>query len=153
MTRGDPTNRGTDLPNTGRILAVDWGERRIGLAVSDPQQTVAHPVAILTRRSGKRFPLRAMRPIIDRYQPVGIVVGLPLTADGTEDDVAQRVREAGELIQRKTTLPVQYADERMTTARVRSTMREHGARGTRAKPVDDLAATVLLQAFLEGRSR
>jgi putative Holliday junction resolvase len=68
---------------------VDWGERRIGLAVSDPTQTLAQPLATLTRRAGKRFPMRKLRLHLDEIHPVGIVVGLPLGADAREGDVDQ----------------------------------------------------------------
>jgi putative Holliday junction resolvase len=152
-TEDGPASEGTDAPTIGRILAVDWGERRVGIAVSDPRQTVAHPVDVLTRRTGRRFPLQRLRAIIDKYRPVGIIVGLPLSAAGTEDDAARHARDAGELIRLKTGLPVAYVDERMTTARVRSDMRQHPASATKGKPIDDLAATVLLQAFLDGRAR
>jgi len=152
-TEGGPPPDHTEVPNTGRILAVDWGERRVGIAVSDPGQIVAHPVEVLTRRTGRRFPLQRLRSIIDRYRPAGIIVGLPLNAEGAEGDAARRVREAGEIIRHKTGLPVVYVDERMTTARVRSDMRRHQTSATTAKPIDDLAATVLLQAFLEERAR
>ena len=81
-TTAQPPNRPPTLPPTGRLLAVDWGEKRIGLAVTDPTRTIAQPLATLRRRAGRRFPLQQLRHHLDALQPVGIVVGLPLDEDG-----------------------------------------------------------------------
>jgi len=66
----------------GRLLAVDWGERRIGLALSDETQTLAQPLTTLTRRPGKRFPMAQLLDHITHNQVVGIIVGLPLDEAG-----------------------------------------------------------------------
>jgi len=63
---------------TGRLLAVDWGERRIGLALSDETQVLAQPLTTLTRRAGKRFPMAQLLEQVTKHNVVGIVVGLPL---------------------------------------------------------------------------
>ena len=73
----------------GRLLGVDWGEKRIGLALSDPGQRVAHPLGTLTRRVGQRFPMQRLRAYLDEHAPVGVVVGLPLESDGSEGAAAQ----------------------------------------------------------------
>ena len=142
------------LPTSGRLLAVDWGERRIGLALSDPTQTIAQPLATLTRRTGRRFPLKVFREHIEEHQPVGIVVGLPMDGEGAIGPSAQAAQELGALIGRTTGLPVGYQDERMTTSRARRTVDELGGttRG-REGDVDQLAATILLQAFLDTHRR
>ena len=142
----DRASGATTLPMTGRLLAVDWGHRRIGLAVSDPTQTIAQPLATLTRRWGRRCPLARLRAHLDRLAPVGIVVGLPLESDGTEGEAAAHARQTGTLLAEKTGLPVCYRDERMTTARA---LREVGPRNRLS--VDDVAAALLLQQFLESR--
>jgi putative Holliday junction resolvase len=131
------------LPDAGRLLAVDIGEKRIGLALSDPSQSLAHPLATITRRAGKRFPMQQLRAHLDEHQPVGVLMGLP-----------QRARAAGGLIAEKTGLPVEYWDERMTTARALVAVREMGGnpRG-REGEVDRLAATVLLQNYMDSRRR
>ncbi|MEE8191987.1 MAG: Holliday junction resolvase RuvX [Gemmatimonadales bacterium] len=141
-----------DLPTEGRLLAVDVGEKRIGLAVSDPSQTLAQPLATLTRRAGRRFPLRQLREHLDAQQPVGVVVGLPLTPEGAEDERAAQARAVGDLITEKSGLPVQYWDERMSTARALGAIKEMGG-STRGRKgdVDRLAATVILQHFLDSR--
>ena len=74
------------LPSIGRLLAIDWGEIRIGLALSDESQTLASPLETLTRRAGKRFPMPRLLELVGAHQPVGVVVGLPLTGEGEEKD-------------------------------------------------------------------
>lgn len=140
------------IPATGRIIAIDWGEVRLGLALSDEGQVLATPLGTLTRRTGKRFPMPAFLESVDTHHPVGIVVGLPLTPEGEEGDSARAARELAVQVGRRTTLPVELTDERMTTARVLSSIREQGGstRGRKAD-VDSHAAAVLLQSFLDGR--
>lgn len=140
------------LPRQGRLLAVDWGTQRIGLAVSDPTQTLAQPLATLRRRRGRRFPFTQLRAYLETYHPTGILVGLPLDAEGREGPAALAARELGALLAAKSALPVALVDERMTTARVHATRREIGARTSRRAPdADQLAATLLLQSVLDRR--
>ena len=142
------------IPSNGRVLAIDPGAKRIGLAISDPSQTIAQPLATLTRRAGKRFPLHQLKSHLEEREPVGIVVGLPIAPDGSEDERAASARELGFLLTSKTALPVDYWDERMTTARALSAVQELGGRVRgRKEEIDSLAATVLLQAFLDSRKR
>jgi len=140
------------LPASGRLLAVDWGEIRFGLALSDETQTIATPLATLTRRAGKRFPLPAFLELVAAHRPVGLVVGLPLTPEGAEGPAALKARELARRLGGRTYLPVELVDERVTTARAHAAIREQGGstRGRR-EDVDALAAAVLLQHFLETR--
>ena len=139
-----PSTHQPVLPAEGRLLAIDWGEKHIGLAITDPLRIIAQPLATLTRRAGRRFPLRQLRPYLDEYAPVGIVVGLPLTPDGTEGPSAAAAREVASLVAAKTGLPVVLHDERMTTARA-ARADAVGGRVDR----DQRAASILLQAYLE----
>lgn len=140
------------IPTTGRILAVDWGEIRIGLALSDESQVLATPLETLHRREGKRFPMPRFLQLISLHHPVGLVVGLPLSMEGTEGDSAIAAREAAATVTRRTGLPLELWDERMSTARALAAIREQGGstRGRKAD-VDSLAAAVLLQHFLDAR--
>lgn len=142
------------IPCPGRILAIDPGAKRIGLAMSDPSQTIAQPLATLSRRVGKRFPLQSLKVYLDEHEPIGILVGLPIAPDGSEDERAKNARDLGAALNAKTGLPVEHWDERMTTARALSAVKDLGGqiRGRKAE-VDGLAATVLLQAFLDSRKR
>jgi putative Holliday junction resolvase len=137
---------------TGRLLGVDWGERRIGLALSDESRTLAQPLATLTRRLGKRFPMAQLLDHIARHQVTGIVVGLPLDESGAEGDAARAARALAEDIGLRAALPVVLWDERMTTARVLAAVREMGGstRG-RKDDVDALAAALLLQHYLDAK--
>ncbi len=135
----------------GRILAVDWGERRIGLALSDETQTLAQPLTTLTRRAGKRFPMAQLLELITKHDVVGIVVGLPLNEEGAEGDAAHAARALADDIKRRVgELEVDMWDERMTTARVLAAVREMGGstRGRKAD-VDAMAAALLLQHYLD----
>jgi putative Holliday junction resolvase len=94
-----------------------------------------------------------LKPYLDQHQPVGVVIGLPLTPEGLEGPGAAEARAIGTLVTQKTGLPVWFWDERMTTARVLASRREAGGEGLgeAAFSADALAATVLLQAFLDHR--
>jgi putative Holliday junction resolvase len=140
------------IPDAGRILGVDWGEVRIGLALSDESQTLASPLETLVRRAGKRFPVARLLQLTTLHCPVGIVVGLPLSPEGTEEESAIAARDMAGTIARRTGLPLEFWDERMSTARALAAIWEQGGstRG-RKKDVDALAATVLLQHFLDAR--
>ncbi len=148
MTAGRPDGR-----TAGRLLAVDWGERRIGLALSDETQTLAQPLTTLTRRAGKRFPMAQLLELITRHNVVAIVVGLPLDESGAERDAAHAARALADDIKvRVDDLEVTMWDERMTTARVLSAIREMGGstRG-RKDDVDAMAAALLLQHYLDSK--
>ena len=137
----------------GRLLAVDWGERRIGLALSDETQTIAQPLATLSRRTGKRFPMAQLLEQVTRHQVVGIVVGLPLDESGGEGDAAHAARALADDIKRRVgELEVTMWDERMTTARVLAAIREMGGKTRdRKEDVDAMAAALLLQHYLDAK--
>ena len=147
-----PGHPPSEPPPTGRLIGVDWGERRIGLARSDETQILAQPLATLTRRSGKRAPMRALLALLHEHGATGVVVGLPLTAEGEEGPAARDARALAAQIAQRSGLPIAFWDERFTTARVLAAVREMGG-GTagRKAELDALAATLLLQQFLDAR--
>jgi putative holliday junction resolvase len=140
------------IPEAGRLLAVDWGEIRIGLALSDETQTLASPLATLVRRQGKRFPMARFLELVAKHEPSGVLVGLPLTGEGDEEESALAARELAGRLADRSGLPVELWDERMSTARALAVIREQGG-STRGRKgdVDALAAAVLLQHFLDSR--
>jgi putative Holliday junction resolvase len=140
------------IPTSGRILGIDWGEVRIGLALSDPSQTLASPLETLSRRRGKRFPLARLLELTSIHQPVGVILGLPLTLEGSEAESARAARELGLKVAERTGLPLELWDERMSTSRALAAIREQGG-STRGRKldVDALAASVLLQHYLDAR--
>ena len=138
--------------DAGRLLGVDWGERRIGLALSDETRTLAQPLTTLTRRSGKRFPMRAFLSLLEQHAVTGVVVGLPLDQEGSEAEAATAARALATDIAQRSGQPVELWDERLTTARALRAVRAMGGstRG-RKDDVDALAATLLLQHYLDAK--
>jgi putative Holliday junction resolvase len=133
----------------GRLLAVDYGERRIGLAVSDPTGTIASPAGHILRRRGKRPPIAEIVRRAEKLGARGFVVGLPLDGAGEDTPRATEVRRIAAELERRTGLPVDLLDERFTTAAALRAVREMGGSTKGRKgDVDALAATVLLQHAL-----
>lgn len=134
------------------MVALDWGEVRLGVAASDETQLIAGPLTTLVRRAGQRFPMKRFRELLETAEAVGVVVGLPLDQEGNEGESARAAKKVAADIARATGLPVDLVDERFSTARALRSVREMGGstRG-RQEEVDALAATVLLQHFLDSR--
>ena len=141
-----------DRPPAGRLLGVDWGEVRIGVAMSDETRVLASPLVTLVRRPGKRFPMPRFLELVAAHAPVAVVMGLPLTPEGGEGPAAEAARELGAQIARRTGLPLEWWDERMTTARALGAIREQGgSTAGRKGDVDALAAAVMLQGYLDAQ--
>ena len=100
----------------GRLLGVDYGTVRIGLAVTDPDRILASPLATYTRRT-EADDAAALSRIAAENQAVGLVVGLPIHSDGRESDKSREARIFGAWLEKVTGLPVIYWDERFSTAR------------------------------------
>ncbi len=130
----------------GRLLAIDYGERRIGLAISDPTGTIASPAGVIVRRAGKRPPVAELVRRAEALEARGFVLGLPLDGNGDETPRTIEVRGIAAELAKRTGLPVELVDERYTTAAALRAIREMGG-STRGRKgdVDALAATVLLQ--------
>ena len=133
-----------------RLLAIDLGDRRIGLAISDPTGTIASPVGHLMRRLGKRAPVGEIIERAKALEAEGFVVGLPLNQEGDETERSGEARRLALLLGERSGLPVRLVDERFTTAAAQRAIREMGG-STRGRKgdVDALAATVLLQHALQ----
>jgi putative Holliday junction resolvase len=133
----------------GRWMAIDWGERRIGLAISDPTGTIASPAGVIERRKGKRAPIAELVRRAELLEARGIVMGLPLDGEGEETERSIECRRVAAELARRTALPVSLLDERFTTAVALRAVRDMGGRTRDRKgDVDALAATVLLQQAL-----
>jgi putative Holliday junction resolvase len=135
----------------GRLLGIDFGERRIGLAVSDPTRLIASPAGAIIRRPGKRAPVSEIVRKAAELEVTGFVLGLPLDANGDELPRAAEVRRLAEQLTARTGLPTELVDERYSTAAALRRIREMGGttRGRKAD-VDALAAAMLLQGVLDG---
>jgi len=136
----------------GRLLGVDWGATRIGLALSDETQTVAQPLSTLTRRAGKRTPITKLLEIARTHAVTGVVVGLPLDERGVEGDAAKAARALGAAMAERGGMPVSLWDERFSTARALRAVKEMGGstRG-RKEDVDALAAALGQQHYMDAR--
>jgi len=127
----------------GRLLAVDWGDKRIGLAVSDELGMLASPAGVIARRAGKRPPIAE---IMRQAEALGV--------SGYETDRSREVREVAGKLATRQPLPVRLVDERFTTSAALRSIREQGG-STRGRKgdVDALAACVLLEGVLRASSQ
>ncbi len=135
-----------------RVLGIDYGERRIGVAISDPTGTFATPLPTLTRRRGKRPPVRALRTLARERDAAALVVGLPLAADGTETERCDEVRRFGDRLGGELAIEVYYVDERMTSAHAEKAVRSLALsrrERERKERVDAAAAALILQRWLD----
>jgi len=137
------------LTDRGRWLAIDYGDKRIGLAIADPSGTIASPAGFIERRAGKRPPIAEIIRRAEALEARGFVVGLPLDGNGDETPRSEETRKIAAALAERTKLPVDLVDERITTAAARRAIREMGGSSRdRRGDVDALAATVLLQHAL-----
>lgn len=132
-----------------RILGVDFGTVRVGLAVSDAERRIASPLETLTRRSRERD-AAYLRDVIEREEIGEIVVGLPVHLSGHEGTKAAEARTFGRWLAETTGLPVIFADERFSTVEAESALWDAGLTHKRRKARRDrVAAQILLQAYLD----
>lgn len=136
-------------------MGVDFGTRRVGLAVSDPTGTIATPLETLGRRTGKRPPLARMEAIARELGVGRLVFGLPLDLRGRETEWCAEVREAARELARRLGVSVDFVDERMTSVRAERAVRSLGlpkARREEKERVDAAAAALILQSWLDTRA-
>lgn len=136
----------------GRTLALDYGTRRIGVAVSDPTRTIASPLTTLKRRAGKRPPWADLALIMQEREVEEVVIGLPLDLAGLEGDWAAEVRRFGDEVAHRFGVPIHWIDERLSSVRAEEVVRGSGLRKKereRKERVDATAAAIILQDYLE----
>ena len=132
-----------------RFMAVDYGEKRVGLAISDELGMIASPAGFIARRAGKRAPIAEIVRRAESLEARGFVVGLPLDGEGNETEWTAEVRRVGAELEKRTSLPVRYVDERYTTSASLRAIREmEGSTRGRKGDVDSMAASILLQHAL-----
>ena len=132
-----------------RFMAVDYGEKRVGLAISDELGMIASPAGFIVRRAGKRAPIAEIVRRAESLEARGFVVGLPLDGEGNETEWTAEVRRVGAELEKRTSLPVRYVDERYTTSASLRAIREmEGSTRGRKGDVDSMAASILLQHAL-----
>ena len=135
-----------------RVLGIDLGERRIGVAVSDPTGVIAQPLPTIQRRKGKRMPLVAIERIVQEYDVEIIVVGLPLALSGLDTEWTRTVRETADKLAKRLGLQVHLVDERFTSALAERAIQSLGLPRNKKKEkgrVDAAAAMLILQKWLD----
>lgn len=134
-----------------RIIALDIGEKRVGVAISDPTERVATPVCVLAAADVEQN-AKPWRRVLDDWRPEAIVCGLPLSLNGEEGPQAERVRQVAEKVAEQTSLPLFFTDERLSSSEAKRSLREKGfsEKAMRGK-VDMIAASIFLQAWLDAR--
>jgi putative Holliday junction resolvase len=134
-----------------RILSLDYGERRIGVALSDPSRTIATPFTTLHRRTGKRPPWPEIQKLIADNDVGEAVIGLPLALSGEETEWTAEVRAFGADLARRTGLEVSWMDERMTSVAAERSIRSMGLKRTQRESkerIDAAAAALILESYL-----
>jgi putative Holliday junction resolvase len=135
-----------------RILAIDPGTVRLGLALSDPSGTIAQPLSVLARRSEPED-LKTLAELVERHEVGMIVIGLPRMMNGRLEAAALQAQAFGAQVARATGRPVAYWDERLTSVAAERYLIEQGKRrNKRRQEIDRMAATLLLQGYLDYRA-
>lgn len=130
----------------GRVLAIDHGTRRVGLALSDPLRITATALQVVARPEA----VNRIREIVVQHEVKEIVVGLPVTLAGREGVAAAQARDFAAQLAEMVKVPISFIDERFTTTTAERAMLEAGAkRGVRRQARDKVAASVILQSFLD----
>ena len=134
----------------GRVLALDLGSKRIGVAVSDPDGRVASPIEVLARSGDRPRDHRRIAELVREWEAARVVVGLPLSLDGSVGPAARAAEEEARELAAALPVPVETFDERLTTVTAdRSLMELQMKADRRRRIVDKVAAAVLLQSWLE----
>jgi putative holliday junction resolvase len=147
QSKGD-TRSASPEERSGRILAIDYGRKRIGLAISDETGTIARPLATLVR-SNRRNDMRRLKEICSTNGVGLIVVGLPLHISGEASEMSEESRRFGARLEKELRVRVVMLDERLTSWEAEQARAESGAtRSKKHKDLDSLAAAVLLRDYL-----
>lgn len=139
----------SELPRQGRILTLDPGTKRVGVAISDETQTVASPLERIERTSWKKL-LEKVRAIVSGFDAAGLVIGLPLESDGTESPMSAEARDMARKFSLSLDIPVVLEDERVTSYAAKSNLWERGLSIEESRRlVDSEAAAIILSDVLE----
>ncbi|MBI3990664.1 MAG: Holliday junction resolvase RuvX [Candidatus Omnitrophica bacterium] len=137
-----------------RIVGLDVGKRRIGVAISDEMEVCASTLKVVELRPGKEENLEWLKEIVSEYDVKEIVVGLPINLNGKLGSSAEEVLKYVEKIQKEIAIPVKTWDERLTTVQSERVLLEADlSRKKRKKLIDKLSAQIILQSYLYHRSR
>ncbi len=133
---------------TGTVLAFDFGEKRIGVAVGDTETGLAHPLTTITA-ADNRSRFAAIGALIEEWRPACLVIGLPAHADGTEHETSRLCRRFAQRLEGRFGIRTCLVDERLTSRTAEAALRDAGARGARLKAaLDQVAAREILATYL-----
>ncbi|HEY55651.1 MAG TPA: Holliday junction resolvase RuvX [Dehalococcoidia bacterium] len=136
-----------------RSLGLDIGDRRIGVALSDPEGILASPLAVINRRN-ESLDIEAITEIIRQHQVGQVVVGLPLSMDGSLGQQAEKVKDFTRKLGEHTQVPLEYRDERLTTVMAEHLKRAAGGKKKGEKTrYDAQAAAIILQGYLDEKHK
>ena len=136
-----------------RVLALDLGSKRIGVAVSDPTESIASPDQVIERTGSRARDHKAIAKVVEEWGAELVVVGLPLSLSGADGPAARATREEAVELEAALSVPVVVHDERLTTVTASRTLREAKMTAdARRRVVDKVAAAVLLQSWLDERA-
>ena len=136
-----------------KIMAVDYGDVRTGLAVCDRTEFLASPIGTIEERNAQLLAMKVAH-MAEQYEVGEIIVGLPLNMNGSKGPRAEKCQAFAELLSQLTELPVNMWDERSTTVTAHNILNETDVRGKKRKAVvDTVAATVILEAYLDFRRK
>lgn len=140
------------MPDGGAVLAFDFGEKRIGVAVGDMSIGIAHPLETIDSESNEvRF--AAIAAMIAEWKPTQLVVGLPMYMDGTEHEMTRLSRKFARRLEGRFGLPAVMVDERLTSAEASQSLNEIGIRGRNQKVMlDQVAAQTILQSYFDAQT-
>ena len=136
-----------------RVLALDLGSKRVGVAVSDRSGTIATPLTVLARSGRQSLDHERIKALVDEEEAVLVVVGLPLSMDGSVGTAAQAALREVQAMTTVVGVPVETFDERLTTVTADRMLMEFRMRAEdRRKIIDKVAAAVMLQSWLDRRA-
>ncbi|UCH50335.1 MAG: Holliday junction resolvase RuvX [Betaproteobacteria bacterium] len=146
MVTGESTPQAS-AQKRGAVMAFDFGERRIGVAVGDRELGIAHPLETIEYRRDQD-PLASIEVLVREWRPILFVVGLPVSTDGSEHELAPLVRSFCEALTQRFGVATRLIDERYTSAEAAEILSEAGIRGRRQKEyLDQVAAQTILEDF------
>jgi len=141
------------IPDSGRVIGVDFGTARIGIAISDPGQSIASPLEI-RQVQNQSSDAKYFQKLVEIEQPVGFVIGLPLHMSGDESKKSKEAVVFGRWLGELTGKPIAWQDERYSTAAAKEICLQLGLKGDKRKQhLDKIAAQVILSSWLERGSR
>ncbi len=140
----------TEVPNSGRLLGLDLGDVRVGVAISDGLQVLATPYSTIKRVGDRKVEFAQIQELVSENEIVGVVVGEPLNLDGSSSVQTDKVRSEVKALEGVLGIPVQLSDERLSSVEGNKSLQGAGLSGhDRREVIDSVAAAIILQAFLD----